>query len=395
MAYTITRGARPAAKKVVLYGPEGIGKTTFAAHFPDPLFIDTEGGSDPYDLARLPAPESWQMLAAELRQVLADPGCCRTLVLDTLDWAERLCRDDLLARTKKTSIEAFGYGKGYVYLAEEFGRLLGLLEQIRGEGIHVVCTAHAALRKFEQPDELGSYDRWELKLTKNVTPLVKEWADLLLFANYKTVVVRSETGKDKAQGGSRVLYTSHHPCWDAKNRYGLPEEMPFAYEPLAGLFAPMQAQAAAQDDGTLITMATQPAAAPAAGGPAEAPAPAPPPAALAVSDAEPAPTPPPAPAPAPAPAVPEGFAVLPVSGNAEEASLPYLLAAGVPETLARRMAEGGVSEQDLTYVVGTVMGILPADLPLRSYPPDAVQDMLDAWDTVLAKVHEACDDLPF
>lgn len=373
MAYAITRGARPTAKKVVLYGPEGIGKTTFAAHFPDPLFIDTEGGSDPYDLARLPAPESWQMLAAELRQVLAEPGCCRTLVLDTLDWAERLCRDDLLARTKKNSIEAFGYGKGYVYLAEEFARLLGLLEQIRGAGIHVVCTAHAALRKFEQPDELGSYDRWELKLTKNVTPLVKEWADLLLFANYKTVVVRSETGRDKAQGGSRVLYTSHHPCWDAKNRYGLPEELPFAYERIAGLFAPMQAPAAVQDDGTLITMPPQPAAAP-----AEVPAPAQPPE-----------------TPAPAPAVPEGFTVMPISGSAEAASLPYLLAAGVPETLARRMAEGGVSEQDLTYVVGTVMGILPADLPLRSYPPDAVQDMLDAWDTVLAKVHEACDDLPF
>lgn len=386
MAYAITRGARPAAKKVVLYGPEGIGKTTFAARFPDPLFIDTEGGSDPYDLARLPAPESWQMLAAELRQVLADPGCCRTLVLDTLDWAERLCRDDLLARTKKNSIEAFGYGKGYVYLAEEFARLLGLLEQIRGEGIHVVCTAHAALRKFEQPDELGSYDRWELKLTKNVTPLVKEWADLLLFANYKTVVVRSETGKDKAQGGSRVLYTSHHPCWDAKNRYGLPEEMPFAYEPLAGLFAPMQAPAV-QDDGLIISAAPQPAAAPAAGGPAEAPAPAQPPEAHAA--------PPPTAATAPASAAPDGFTVMPVSGDPEEASLPHLLAAGVPEALAKRMAEGGVSERCLTYVVSTVMGILPADMPLRSYPPDAVQDMLDAWDTVLAKVHEAFDDLPF
>lgn len=384
MAYTITRGARPAAKKVVLYGPEGIGKTTFAAHFPDPLFIDTEGGSDPYDLARLPAPESWQMLNAELRQVLADPGCCRTLVLDTLDWAERLCRDDLLARTKKNSIEAFGYGKGYVYLAEEFARLLGLLEQVRGAGIHVVCTAHAALRKFEQPDELGSYDRWELKLTKNVTPLVKEWADLLLFANYKTVVVRSETGKDKAQGGSRVLYTSHHPCWDAKNRYGLPEELPFAYEPIAGLFAPMPAPAAAQDDGTLITMAPQPAAAPA---PAVPPAPAQPPEAHAA--------PPPTAATAPASAAPDGFTVMPVSGDPEEASLPHLLAAGVPEALAKRMDEGGVSERCLTYVVSTVMGILPADMPLRSYPPDAVQDMLDAWDTVLAKVHEAFDDLPF
>lgn len=383
MAYVITRGVRPAAKKVVLYGPEGIGKTTFAAQFPSPVFIDTEGGSDPYDLARLPAPESWQMLTAELRQVLADPGCCRTLVLDTLDWAERLCRADLLLRTKKTSIEAFGYGKGYVYLAEEMAKLLALLEQVRGAGIHVVCTAHAALRKFEQPDEMGSYDRWELKLSKNVTPLFKEWADLLLFANYKTLVVRSETGRDKAQGGSRVLYTAHHPCWDAKNRCGLPPELPFEYPPLAPLFAetPMPAAKRPEDDLLIQPAApgaeppTQPAA------PASAPQPAAPPAAAQSQDAAPAP-------------LPSGF-----TPTDEEPptmwSLPVLLAAGVPEALARRMEEGRITEELLTHVVGNVMGILPASMPLRQYPADAVQDMLDAWPQVLGQVEKEMEDLPF
>ena len=91
-----------------------------------------------------------------------------------------------------------------------------------GRGVHVVLTAHAMMRKFEQPDEMGAYDRWELKLQKKTSALVKEWSDLLLFANYKTLsVATDEKGKKfKAQGGRRVIYTSHHPCWDAKNRLG-------------------------------------------------------------------------------------------------------------------------------------------------------------------------------
>ena len=100
-------------------------------------------------------------------------------------------------------------------------------------------TAHAQLRKFEQPDELGAYDRWELKLGKKTAsqtaPLIKEWSDMLLFANYKTIVVATDDQgkKHKAQGGKRVMYTAHHPCWDAKNRYGLPEETEFSYSVIA------------------------------------------------------------------------------------------------------------------------------------------------------------------
>ena len=88
----------------------------------------------------------------------------------------------------------------------------------------MVLTAHAQIKKFEQPDELGAYDRWELKLEKKTAPLTKEWADMVLFANYKTMVVNVDNqgaakGKNKAQGGQRVMFTTHHPAWDAKNRY--------------------------------------------------------------------------------------------------------------------------------------------------------------------------------
>ena len=231
----IIRGKIPGAKKIVVYGPEGIGKSTFAAQFPDTLFIDTEGSTKDLDVARTETPTSWMMLMDQVRYVKEHPELCRTLVIDTADWAEMLCITQICDKNHKASIEEFGYGKGYVYVQEEFGRLLNALEEVVKVGIHVVLTAHAKMRKFEQPDELGAYDRWEMKLTKQTAPMVKEWADMVLFANYKTLVVNvdgqgAQKGKNKAQGGKRVMYTSHHSCWDAKNRYGLPDEVAFSYD---------------------------------------------------------------------------------------------------------------------------------------------------------------------
>ena len=237
MAFPINRGTLPTAKKVVVYGPEGIGKTTFASQFPDPVFIDTEGSTNDYDVARFPAPSSWQMLMDEVREVKNNPGICRTLIIDTADWAERLCEKHVCQHGQVQSIEGFGYGKGYTYLREEFGRLLNELTDVVSTGVNVVLTAHAQMRKFEQPDEMGAYDRWEMKLSKQVAPIVKEWANMILFCNYKTFVVKENksAAKGKAQGGQRVMYTTHHPCWDAKNRYGLPEILPLDYEGIRGV----------------------------------------------------------------------------------------------------------------------------------------------------------------
>lgn len=237
----ITRGKIQKAKKVVVYGPEGIGKSTFASQFPDPVFIDTEGSTAAMDVARLPRPTSWNMLLKEVEYIKSHPETCRTLVIDTIDWAEQLCVDHICSIYNKKGIEDFGYGNGYVYTKEEFGRFLNRLSDVIEVGVNIVLTAHAQLRKFEQPDELGAYDRWELKLGKKTqsqtSPLVKEWADMLLFCNYKTYSVATDKDgkKHKAQGGKRVMYTSHHPCWDAKNRYGLPEMCDFDYQVIKGI----------------------------------------------------------------------------------------------------------------------------------------------------------------
>ncbi len=232
----IKSGKLTRPQKLVIYGPEGIGKSTLAAQAPNPLFIDTEGGTAHMDVRRIEKPTSWEMLVSTVKEVAAEPSVCGTLVLDTADWAEAICIKDVCTKYKKSGVEEFGYGKGYVYVAEEFSRLLAAFDLAIDAGINVVITAHAKMRKFEQPDEMGAYDRWEMKLSKQVAPLLKEWCDTLLFLNYKTYVITAENDTKKAQGGKRIMYATHHVCWDAKNRADLPDEMDLDFANISSLF---------------------------------------------------------------------------------------------------------------------------------------------------------------
>lgn len=325
MDFNITSGKVHTAVKTVIYGAEGIGKTTLAAQFPNPLFIDTEGSTKQLDVARLPAPTSWEMLMQELDFVIGRRPCS-TLVIDTVDWAEQLCIADLCARNAKNGIEDFGYGKGWEYEKESIGKFLNKLTEVINAGINVTLTAHAALRKFEQPDEMGSYDRWEMKLgsktTNKISPLIKEWADIVLFCNYKTLVVQTdkEGKKHKAQGNRRVMYTQHHPCWDAKNRYGLPEEIPMEYAQIAQIYAPVQ--------------------------PLETP---------------------------PAPAA---------STSATD------IQSGIPQSLADLMAASGITEQQIRAAVA-MKGYFPEDMPISAYPEDFVSGVLvGAWKQIVDFINE-------
>lgn len=246
----ITRGKQAKAQRVIIYGTEGIGKSTLASQFPNPLFIDTEGSTSNMDVARMDKPTSWTMLMNQIAFVKANPTICDTLIVDTIDWAEALAIESVCSLHGKQGVEDFGYGNGYTYVREEFGRFLNKLQEIVDLGIHVVLTAHAQIRKFEQPDEFGSYDRYELKLGKKTSsqtaPLIKEWGDIVLFCNYKTIVMKNERKKNKAQGGQRVMYTTHTPAWDAKNRFGLPEELPMEYQAIAHIFNKQNKQVAPQ-----------------------------------------------------------------------------------------------------------------------------------------------------
>jgi GTPase SAR1 family protein len=234
MGYEINQGKISKAQKVVIYGPEGIGKSTFLSQFPGVVFIDTEGSTNQLDVRRFPAPTSWTMLLEIVKSAIGNKNI-GTLALDTADWAEMLTIQHICAKSKVSGIEDFGYGKGYTYLEEEFGRLLNLFSEVIDSGVNVAIAAHAQMRKFEQPDETGAYDRWELKLEKKTAALLKEWADIVLFANYETIVIKGKTpmDKNKVSGGSRVMYTTHHACWDAKNRHGLAEKLPFDFTEIA------------------------------------------------------------------------------------------------------------------------------------------------------------------
>lgn len=233
MALKIQSGVQKRPQKIVIYGAEGIGKSTLASHFPKPLFFDLENGTSQLDVDRIRI-ETWTELEAVLVDVARDPMDYRTIVIDTIDAAEQMAIRHICETEKKTSIEEFGYGKGYTYVSEKIALLLSHLDTFIKKGLHIVILAHAKMRKFEQPDEMGAYDRWELKLTRNASPLVKEWADMLLFCNYKTnIIVDKDTKSKKAKGGKRVVYTTHNPCWDAKNRHGMPDVLDMDYDEIS------------------------------------------------------------------------------------------------------------------------------------------------------------------
>lgn len=359
----IIRGKLASAKKVVIYGPEGIGKSTFASKFPDPVFIDTEGSTKDMDVARFETPSSWQMLMDQIRYVKANPGICKTLVIDTADWAEQMCVKDICDRNGKKGIEDFGYGNGYVYAKEEFGRFLNALSEVVDAGVHVVLTAHAQIRKFEQPDEMGAYDRYELKLGKKTSsqtsPLVKEWADMLLFANYKTmsVSVDDKGKKHKAQGGRRVMYTSHHPCWDAKNRYGLAEEVAFTYESIqhiiepdrgAGEQPPVQIQEPVRQTEQEQKVESKEAASP-------------------VTDESDKPLP-----------------------DQKPEDPPFTEPdPEIPQALRDLMVNNRVDEWEIQNAVAA-RGYFPSDMPIRDYPEDFVSGVLvGAWSQVFEMIKQA------
>lgn len=345
MPFEITSGKIDKAKKVVFYGPEGIGKSTFASRFPDPLFIDTEGSTTELDVKRYPKPTSWEMLLQEVREIIQRKPC-RTLVIDTADWAERLCTEHICTSHGKKGVEDFGYGNGYTYIAEEWGRFLNLLQDVIDvANINVVLTAHAIIRKFEQPNEMGAYDRYELKLGKKTTaqtaPITKEWADMVLFANYKTfsVAVDDKGKKHKAQGGQRVMYTTHHPCWDAKNRFGLPEELPLDYSTIAHIF----------DDQPPV---------------------------LEQKPIEPEPL--------------DDLKELPddlnMVVNDHSSDIRSSLDSAIPKALADLMATNNVTEDEIVKAVAE-RGYFPADMKIRDYPKDFVDGVLiGAWQQVLSMI---------
>jgi hypothetical protein len=338
-------------QKIVIYGPEGIGKSTFAAQFPKPLFVDTEGSTSHLEVDRLPRPTSWQMLKQYIKDLKGDTMGYQTLVIDTADWAERLCEEAVCQSNGKVGIEDFSYGKGYTYVKEEFGRLLDSLSDLIDAGMNVVLTAHSIIRKFELPEETGAYDRYELKLGQKAgnqcAALAKEWADMVLFANYKEIVITTKDNKKKVSGGKRVMYTAHNPCWDAKNRHGLSDELPFDYQEIAHCI------------------------------PDTAPAPEPVPKTKKKNPEPPTETPKPEKQP-----------------EAATKIVETELDPKVPKALTDLMAANNVTARDIQQAVAH-KGYFPADMPLSDYPEDFVMGCLVAAFPQMLEVIKELKNIPF
>ena len=232
----IETGIQNKPLSLLLYGVEGIGKSTLISKAPNVLFLDTENGTIRINTRRIKI-VTWEDLLNAVKYVSDNPTICKTLAIDTADWAEIKAIQYVCQKNRVASIENIPFGKGYSYVADEFSNLLKQLNALKDKGINIVFIAHAKPRKFELPEEMGSYDRYEMKLSKQVAPLLKEWSDALLFCNYKIFVVTTETNSKKAQGGKRVIYTTHSPTYDAKNRFGLKDELDLDFREISHLFS--------------------------------------------------------------------------------------------------------------------------------------------------------------
>lgn len=220
----------------LLYGTEGVGKSSWAAEAPSPIFIQAEDGLGHLDVSKFELCTSWPDIL-DCTDILLEGGHdFKTVVLDTTDAAERMAWDHLLATRKMDSggfaesIEDYGYGKGYTAAIDMWRPLLVKLQKLRVSGMNVILLSHAHIKSFSNP-EGANFDRYQLKMNDKLAGLLKEWSECVLFATYE-VYAAPLKGEKKAKGvgaGARIIRTERRPAFDAKNRYGLPFEMPLGF----------------------------------------------------------------------------------------------------------------------------------------------------------------------
>ena len=224
----VTSGKRIAPLRVLLYGVEGIGKSSFGAAAPSPIFLETEDGTGNLDVNRFPRPQNWGDVMSAIRELTLAEHPYKTLVIDTIDWLEPLCFEEVCRKARKPDIEAFENGKGYTAALDLWRLFLAALEQLRAKkSMHIILLGHTKSKPFSDPQHQENYDRYSLMMNEKAGGLLKQWCDVVLFANWNTFVRKS--GNSKAKGfsdGSRVVATERRAAFDAKNRFGLPVEMP-------------------------------------------------------------------------------------------------------------------------------------------------------------------------
>lgn len=247
---------------VIVYGVEGVGKTTFGAEAPAPIFIGPERGTDRLNVYRFETPHEWSNVLRDLSRLEKEPHEAKTLVVDSLDWLEPLVIKEMLSRhpgkTMKSVAGGFGAGSDMVLpFWREFMERLNTLRDRRG--MNIILIAHADAARFKDPAVQAEYFRYQLKLDKKTALLFKEFADAVLFATYETFVDEEGTMTKAIGKGKRIIQTEHRPGWDAKNRFGLPATMAFNYADFAKAIRPDTASSMIEKIEVLKARVTDPA----------------------------------------------------------------------------------------------------------------------------------------
>jgi hypothetical protein len=243
----ITTGRENKAPRVLIYGFGGIGKSSWSAGAPNPIFIQTEDGLSGIDCCKFPLAKDFDEVKAELNTLLAEEHSFRTVVIDSVDWLERLIFDDVCKEFGVRNIERAdgGYGKGYVHGTDRWREVLGILDELRNQkGMIVIFIAHAKVERFEDPENIA-YDRYVPRLHKFAAAVLTEWVDNVFFATTKFRVQRESSGfagergiasPIGADGGERIIRTVGSPACVAKNRVGLPAEIPLSWPAFMGAY---------------------------------------------------------------------------------------------------------------------------------------------------------------
>jgi hypothetical protein len=232
---SIRKGKTIHAPRMFLYATHGIGKSTFAAQAPNPIFICTEDGLGAIDTSSFPLAKSSADVINALRTLYTEQHDYKTVVLDSADWMENILQREI---ETKYDAKELSYGKGSLILADKWRELLEGFNALRNEkNMVVILIGHCEIKRFDSP-EVEPYDRYQPKLQGRASALVQEWADAVLFANYRTLIKKEDVGFNKSVSrgittGERLLYTQETPAYLAKNRYNLPPSMPLDWAAFA------------------------------------------------------------------------------------------------------------------------------------------------------------------
>ncbi len=230
----IKAGKQSRPPRVVVLGPPGCGKSTFAAGAPDVLFIDCEKRTEHLDIKRFEA-NTWPEVLEVLREVYAaglkGKSPFKTVVIDTLDHLDALIAVEVCTKNGWANLEEAGYGKGYSVALLEWRQLIKAIEALREVGIMVLLIAHAAIRTYSNPAG-ADYDQWTMKLPKGAASLIREKADAIGYACFEDTSKAKydrkgdQVTRGKAEStGRRVLYFGHNPAYETKLGLNLPDEM--------------------------------------------------------------------------------------------------------------------------------------------------------------------------